>query len=156
MEKAYELGAVDLLVKPVLPIALRAKVKGFIELFQYRKEVERQAKQLREAELRKLEQKLAEEDTLLQRQQEWLRVAFGSIGDAVVTTDPEGRVTFLNRIAESLTGWRQEEAVGRPLTEVFQIVNEMTGQVVENPVTHVIATGSVVGLANHTLLIAKE
>lgn len=101
--------------------------------------------------------KAAEENTRLQdQQQEWLRVTLGSIGDAVVTTDAEGRVAFLNPIAESLTGWKQEEAVGRPLTEVFRIVNEMTRKIVENPVAHVIATGRIVGLGNHTVLIAKD
>jgi PAS domain S-box-containing protein len=156
IEQAYALGAVDFLVKPLMPVVLRAKVKGFIELLQYRQQVERQAEQLRRAERREFEQKLADENARLQQQREWLHVTLGSIGDAVVTTDPEGRVTFLNAVAESLTGWRQEQAAGRPLTEVFTIVNEMTRKAVENPVAKVIATGHIVGLVNHTVLIAKD
>ena len=113
-------------------------------------------REMNEAERRELEQKLAEERTRLQQQQEWLRVTLGSIGDAVIATDPEGRLTFLNPVAESLTGWSQDQAVGRPLTEVFHIVNERTRQAVENPVARVIATGHIVGLANHTVLIARD
>ena len=59
-------------------------------------------------------------------QREWLRVTLSSIGDAVITTDPKGCVTFLNPVAQSLTGWTQEEAAGVPLTSVFKIVNEDT------------------------------
>src|SRR5262245_6028233 len=99
--------------------------------------------------------KAVDENTALQ-QQEWLRVTLGSIGDAVITTDAEGRVAFHNPVAESLTGWTQEEAVGRPITDVFPIVDEMTRKAVENPVAHVIATGRIVGLANHTVLVAKD
>jgi PAS domain S-box-containing protein len=156
IEKAYQLGAVDFLVKPLLPVVLRAKVKGFLELLQYRQEAKRQAEQLRQAERREFKEKLAEENARLQQQREWLRVTLSSIGDGVITTDPQGRVTFLNPVAESLTMWRQEQAVGKPLAEVFHIVNEMTRQTVENPVGKVIATGHIVGLANHTILIAKD
>jgi PAS domain S-box-containing protein len=156
IERAYELGAVDFLVKPLMPVALRAKVNGFVELFQYRQQVERRAEQSRETERRELEQKLAKESSRLQQQQEWLSVTLGSIGDAVIATDPDGRVTFLNAVAESLTGWQTKEAVGRPLTEVFHIINEATRRPVENPVARAIATGGIVGLANHTVLIAKD
>ncbi len=87
---------------------------------------------------------------------EWLRVTLSSIGDAVITTDIEGRVTFLNPVAQSLTGWTQEEVAGVPLESVFQIVNEETRQTVENPATRALREGIVMGLANHTLLIAKD
>ncbi len=79
-----------------------------------------------------------------------------SIGDAVVTTDREGRVELMNPVAERLTGWSQEEAAGRPLHEVFRIVNEQTRQPVEDPVGRVLRDGRVVGLANHTLLLARD
>ncbi len=91
-----------------------------------------------------------------QEQREWLRVTLSSIGDAVITTDTEGRVTFLNPVAESLTGWSQKEAAGVPLESVFRIVNEETRRTVENPATRALREGLVVGLANHTLLIAKD
>ena len=69
----------------------------------------------------------------LAAQQEWFRVTLGSIGDAVIASDPDGRVTYLNAPAETLTGWTAGEAVGPPLVEVFHIVNEKTRHAVENP-----------------------
>jgi PAS domain S-box-containing protein len=90
------------------------------------------------------------------RQQERWRVALSSIGDAVILTDREGRVTFMNPVAEALCGWRQAEAAERPLDEVFRIVNETTRQPVDNPVEKVLATEEVVGLANYTVLIARD
>lgn len=92
----------------------------------------------------------------LRQSEENLRVTLSSIGDAVITTDPEGRVAFMNPVAERLTGWSRKEAEGRPLEAVFRIVNEMTRQPVENPVTKVLRMGTIVGLANHTILIAKD
>jgi PAS domain S-box-containing protein len=87
---------------------------------------------------------------------EGLRVTLASIGDAVIATDAEGRVVFLNPVAQSLTGWSDEEAHGQPLARVFRIVNEHTRQEVENPVTRALREGTVVGLANHTILIARD
>jgi PAS domain S-box-containing protein len=89
-------------------------------------------------------------------QRELLRVTLSSIGDAVITTDKEIRITFLNPVAETLTGWMQEEATGVPLERVFKIVNEETHRTVENPATRALREGVVIGLANHTLLIAKD
>jgi PAS domain S-box-containing protein len=79
-----------------------------------------------------------------------------SIGDAVIATDAEGRVTFMNVIAEQLTGWQTRDAVGRRLEEVFVIVNETTRSPVPNPVAKVLETGHIQGLANHTILVAKD
>jgi PAS domain S-box-containing protein len=92
----------------------------------------------------------------LYEQQEWLRVTLASIGDAVITIDTEGRVTFMNPTAEALTGWTHEDAAGQPLEAVFAIVNEETRHPVENPVTRALREGLIVGLANHTLLIARD
>ena len=92
----------------------------------------------------------------VQAQREWLRVTLASIGDAVITTDALGRVTYLNAVAQQLTGWSQADALGRPLTEVFQIVNETIRQAVENPALRVLESGRIVGLANHTLLISRD
>ena len=78
-----------------------------------------------------------------------------SIGDAVIATDVEGRITFMNSVAESLTGWPSAEARARPLTQVFSIVNEESRLPVINPVERVLAEGAVVGLANHTVLVRR-
>lgn len=82
-------------------------------------------------------------------------VTLRSIGDGVISTDTEGRVVELNRMAEELTGWRREEAFGRPIGEVFEIVNASSRKRVENPIQKVMETGYIVGLANHTVLIAR-
>jgi PAS domain S-box-containing protein len=95
-------------------------------------------------------------DEALRKESDWLRVTLSSIGDAVITTDVEGRVTFMNRIAEALTGWTQDEAMGRSLPDIFQILNEESRQPVENPALRTLSAGAAVGLANHTILIAKD
>jgi PAS domain S-box-containing protein len=87
---------------------------------------------------------------------ELLRVTLESIGDAVITTDTEGRVTYLNAIAEALTGWKTKAAVGQALDVVFRIVDEKERRPVESPVTRALREGAIVGLTNHTLLIAKD
>ncbi|MBV9125422.1 MAG: PAS domain S-box protein [Planctomycetes bacterium] len=92
----------------------------------------------------------------LQQERERLRVSLLSIGDAVIATDPEGRVSFLNPTAQALTGWKEEEARGQPLATVFPIFHERTRQPVPNPVARVLREGAVVGLANHTVLRAKD
>ncbi|OWK35303.1 Chemotaxis protein methyltransferase CheR [Fimbriiglobus ruber] len=92
----------------------------------------------------------------LHEQEEWLRVTLASIGDAVIATDTEGRVTFLNGVAQELTGWQMTDARGQRLNAVFTILNEQTRRPVENPVEKVLREGVVVGLANHTVLIAKD
>ena len=97
-----------------------------------------------------------EAEALIAAQGERLRVTLESIGDAVVTTDLDGRVTNLNRVAQSLTGWRPEEAQGQPLEEVFRIVNESTREPAESPAIRALRDGVVVGLANHTLLIRRD
>jgi PAS domain S-box-containing protein len=89
-----------------------------------------------------------------QRQQFY--VTLNSIGDAVIATNAEGRVTFLNRVAESLTGWTQNEASGRPLDQIFKILNEQTRRAAENPALRALEQGLIVGLANHSVLIAKD
>src|SRR6476469_3760611 len=102
---------------------------------------------LREANARSLE---------LQRQKELLSVTLSSIGDCVLVTDKEGRITFMNPVAEEVTGWKWSEAMGRPTTEVFRILNEHTRAPVESPVDKVSREGVIVGLANHTLLIRRD
>ena len=99
-------------------------------------------------------QKRAESE--LRQQREWFQVTLASIGDSVITTDTQGRVTFLNPIAERMTGWTTAEAVGLPLDSVFRIVNENSLKGVENPIGKVLRNGATIGLANHTSLIARN
>lgn len=99
---------------------------------------------------------LVREKELLAAQKEWLHTTLTSIGDAVIATDPNGLITLMNPIAEQLTGWESREAVGKPLKDVFRIVNQETRKPVENPVEKVRRLNHVVGLANHTILISKS
>ena len=92
----------------------------------------------------------------LRRSEQWFRVTLSSIGDGVIATDDQGRVSFLNPIAERLTGTRLEEARGKKIGEVFPIFSEATNNPVDNPVEKVLALGSVVGLANHTVLRHRD
>lgn len=106
---------------------------------------------------------LADQDAKRRRAEETLReseenlsITLHSIGDAVIATDPTGRVTRMNPMAERMTGWPLPEALGRPLTEIFPIYNAITRETVTNPVHLVMEHGMVVGLANHTVLLARD
>ena len=92
----------------------------------------------------------------LARSEKWFSTTLASIGDAVIATDMNGVVTFMNSAAQSLTGWNQVEAVGKSMDLVFDIVNKETRRPVENPVKKVFREGRVVGLADHTLLLSKN
>ena len=100
------------------------------------------------------ERKRAQE--ALGKSDKWLSTTLGSIGDAVIATDMNGAVTFMNPVAQSLTGWSLVEAQGKSMDLVFDIVNKETRRAVENPVKKVFREGKVVGLADHTLLISKN
>ena len=89
-------------------------------------------------------------------QAEQLRATLASIGDAVITTDREVRITNMNAIAESLTGWTIADAIGQPLENVFHIVNEVSRQRAENPANRVMKVGTIVGLAINTVLIGRS
>jgi PAS domain S-box-containing protein len=92
----------------------------------------------------------------IEEQRRWLHTTLASIGDAVIATDAKGRITFLNPIAERLTGWSSHEAERMPLVDVFNIVNEQTRRPAEDPAGRALASGTIVGLANHTVLISKD
>src|SRR5690348_5031361 len=111
-----------------------------------------QRKTLRRAERETARRRSAEEAEREQRQ--WFETTLASIGDAVIATDGEGRVIFMNSVAARLTGWEPADARGLPLRQVFEIVNEQTSAPLENPIEKVIREGVTVGLANHTVLIA--
>ena len=89
-------------------------------------------------------------------QRRWFSATLSSVGDAVIATDTEGRITFMNDVAEKLTGWKAGEAAGRELEEVFRIFKEGTRERTESPVQRALETGHIVGLANHTVLVSKD
>lgn len=100
------------------------------------------------------EEQAAKEE--LRQQHERFRVAFESIGDGVITTDVKGFVQFINPVAQELTGYSQSEAVGKHISQIFNIINEYTGKPAEIPIKKVIDEGIVKGLANHTCLVQKD
>jgi PAS domain S-box-containing protein len=87
---------------------------------------------------------------------ELLRVTLGSIGDAVLATDADSRITFINPVAQELTEWTEKDAIGVPMERVFRILNEATRAPVPNPAEKAMETGGIVGLANHTILITRK
>ena len=99
---------------------------------------------------------IEEKERSIKDSEENLRITLNSIGDAVIATDDNGIITQMNPIAENLTGWTVGDARGKQLEEVFKISNSLTGEKCENPVTKVMKTGQIVGLANHTVLKAKD
>ena len=107
----------------------------------------------RERELATAQQQLSEQ---LYQEKELAQITLASIGDAVITTDVDGHVTFLNAIAERLTGWPFDQAIGRPVADILCLVHETTGDAVANPVDVVLRTAKTVALANHTVLIARD
>lgn len=100
--------------------------------------------------------KLRHLNNTLQDSEEKLAVTLNSIGDAVITTDAQARVTLLNPLAEQLTGWTRAEATGRPIDEIFPIINKETRLAATIPVIETLAHGTIQGLANHTVLIARD
>jgi PAS domain S-box-containing protein len=130
-------------------------LRGFAKVtrdISERKQAEENARRLIEEEAaRKTAEQYARE---IEKQREQLHVTLSSIGDAVIVTDQNGVVTFMNPVAEGLTGWN--DGVGHPLERVFHIVNENTRMTVENPALRSLREGLPVGLANHTVLIAKD
>ncbi|HBN22683.1 MAG TPA: hypothetical protein DD412_05540, partial [Holosporales bacterium] len=103
----------------------------------------------RTAEKERAEKKLAAEH-------ERLLVTLRSIGDGVVTSDIDGKIVLLNRVAEHLTGWSQADAAGKSVSEVFKIVDERTGKTCADPVARILNSGKIITLDKHTILIDKE
>lgn len=114
------------------------------------------ARRRAERQLLAAKQTLERKTEELQQQREWFQVTLASIGDAVITTDIHGNVTFLNPVAESMTKWNGAQAIGVPLERVFRIINEDTQQPADNPVNEVLRTGQIHQLANHTALLTKD
>ena len=137
-EARYRAGMVALFVALSILLAAAATIMAYRQ---------RQARLYHDLYRSEREQRAAQEE---------FRITLYSIGDAVITTDTESRIRQMNPVAEQLTGWLEVEAWGQRLDTVFHIVSEETYAVVENPVERVLREGSVVGLANHTLLIARD
>ena len=125
-----------------------AALKNAQSILVARRKAERELAAAHEALERKSEE--------LRQQREWFEVTLSSIGDAVITTDTLGKITFLNPVAESMTGWSSADAAGLALEEVFHIINEETQLEVTNPVGNVLQSGKIVGLANHTVLVGRN
>jgi PAS domain S-box-containing protein len=106
--------------------------------------------------LRKHAHGLANWAAAIHQQRELLHATLVSIGDGVISTDAHANVTFMNPVAEKLTGWSGDDASGESLENVFRIVNEETRARVENPALRALREGRIVGLANHTILLAKN
>ena len=132
------------------------------ELERYRDHLEDLVKQ-RTSELetansdlnREIDDRKRIEEALRESEERWATTV-GSIGDAVIATDTDGRITYVNAVAEALTGWTLIEAKNQHIEEVFNIINERTRQKVANPVEKVLQQGIICGLANHTILIRKD
>jgi PAS domain S-box-containing protein len=119
-------------------------VRGFVALNEQIEQLSREVQRRRRAEAELIEQR------------ERLHVTLSGIGDAVIATDVEARITFMNPVAELQTGWTSAEALGRPLADVFHIVTEESRAVVENPVRRALSEGRIIGLANHTVLLRRD
>jgi PAS domain S-box-containing protein len=104
---------------------------------------------------KEIEERKKAEVALLASERRWA-TTLASIGDGVIATDAIGRITFMNEVAEALTGWTLAEASARPMGEAFNIINEHTGKGADNPVDRVLREGAIIGLANHTILIRKD
>lgn len=104
---------------------------------------------------KQFENKFLKEKELVEIQKEFKTTLY-SIGDAVITSDSNGRIKYMNTVAETLTGWKESEATGLPLEKVFIIINETTREKIDNPVQKVMKQGTIVSLANHTLLISRQ
>jgi PAS domain S-box-containing protein len=120
-----------------------------------RKQIEEDKKHLLEIQ-EQTNKKLQLANVTLQESEEKLAVTLNSIGDAVVTTDAEGRVTLLNPLAEKLTGWTRDEAADHSVNEIFNIINQETRLPSTIPVAATLEHGTIQGLANHTILIARD
>ncbi len=147
LRQASEVEPFGYLVKPFEQRELHATIQ--MALYKHRME-----QALRESNVR-LDEKVRERTAELAQSRENLAVTLNSIGDAVLATDTQGRITHMNPVAERLTGWIRADAVGRPIAQVFHIINELTRMPAAMPVDNVLATGEIHTLANHTVLITR-
>jgi PAS domain S-box-containing protein len=103
-----------------------------------------------------MEKRLLESEKRLLEKNQWLVAAIESIGEAVIATDPEGIIRLMNPIAEALTGWTKDEALGKPLAKIFNIISENVDEKIDDPIIKAIRDGAFNGLAERTILVSKE
>ncbi|MEG4215812.1 diguanylate cyclase [Microcoleus sp. Pol14C6] len=144
-------GGVDYIAKPFQVEEVLARVETHLTIRRLQQSLQEQNLRL----LREIEERQRLEASLF-AEKELAQVTLQSIGDAVITTNAQGNVRFFNPIAEQLTGWKAHEAQGLPLSTVFKIINEVTPKPVENPIDKALLEKRIVGLANHTKLIARD
>jgi PAS domain S-box-containing protein len=137
LNQGFLVGGVDYITKPVNSLELKARVKTHLKL-------------------RQTTQQLSAEKNALYVEKERLKVTLISIGDGVIVTDVEGKVTLINPITETLTGYSQQEANGKPIESIFKLVHEKTKVPYEHPIYQVLRSQKTVMLAPHTLLISRE
>lgn len=103
-----------------------------------------------------MEKKLKESYETIREKNQWLEAVIESLGDAVIATDPDGTIRLMNPIAAALTGWKQNEALGKPMANIFNITSEKIDEKIEDPITKAIRDDTFYGLADHTVLVTKE
>lgn len=149
--KGFNVGGIDYISKPFQEKEVLARVKNHLQLKKMQLQLTTINAALR-AEI--AERKLIEE--ALFKEKERLKITLLSVGDGVISTDNKGKIEIVNEVAQILLGWSQDEARGKFFGEVVHLINAITRKECENPVQTVIDTGKIIGLANHTLLIAKD
>jgi two-component system cell cycle sensor histidine kinase/response regulator CckA len=107
-------------------------------------------------EVARLQREYQQAQQELRQQREWFEVTLASIGDAVIATDTHGIITFINQVAEALTGWFAHEALTHPIADVFRVIHAQTHQAVDNPVARVLQKGQKVEFTDHTVLITRD
>jgi PAS domain S-box-containing protein len=145
---------------PIVPRALSMRSPEELEReVEARRKAEIELQRVNQDLERRIQERTAEltaANASLQQEREWFKTTLASIGDAVIATNRDGRVVLLNSVAQALTGWNEAEAAGKPLPEVFQIIDQNTQEAANNPAELALAEDSVVAIADRTVLVSKS